>query len=148
MSRRASPTLKPVSMPGEVYGAGQDAINAQKAIPLPNAQAAQAPQPQPAGQPTAQQVLAQIAAQPRPPVTPLDAPSGNPGEHIMTGAPTGPGPGPEILSRPLGYAPGSQQDLAARIRAIYAQYQNPNLLALIGAIESNTPAPPAQNGAR
>lgn len=142
---RARPTLRPVSMPGEVYGAGQEAIQAQKAVPLPNAQAAQAPQPQAAPAPNAAQVLAANAAAPRPPIVPLDAPSQNPGEHIMAGAPTGPGPGPEVLAPPLGYAPGSAQDLAARVRAVYEKFQNPNLLGLIALIESNTPPPPQIN---
>jgi len=145
---RARPTLKPVAMPGQQYGAGVDAIQAQNVIPLPNAQAATAPQPpapnapMPAGGPTAQQVLAQIGAAPRAPVVPLDAPSTNPGEHVMTGAPMGPGPGPEMLAPPLAPPPGSRQDLATQVRAIYAKYQNPNLLALIANIESNTPATP------
>lgn len=156
---RAKPTLKPVAMPGQQYGQGVDAIQAQNTIPLPNNAAAQAPQPPPpgapppgapmaAGAPTAQQMMASLASAPRPPVTPLDAPTGNPNEHVMTGVPSGPGPGPEILSSPLTPPPGSQQDLASQIRALYGRFPNPNLLALLGAIESNTPPPTAQVNSR
>jgi hypothetical protein len=34
------------------------------------------------------------------PVLGLNAPSTRPGEHVMAGAPQGPGPGPDVLPRP------------------------------------------------
>jgi hypothetical protein len=79
--------LKPVAMPNEPYGAGTDAIQAQKAIPIANALGQQSAQPV-APPPSVQQ-----SPVPQAPVTvtPLDAPTQRPNEHVMTGAPIGPG---------------------------------------------------------
>lgn len=68
--------------PSPQYGAGVANQQAQAAMPI--AAAPTAPPPQ------------QQAPAPAP-IVPLDAPSQRPDEHVMAGAPSGPGPGPEAL---------------------------------------------------
>ena len=68
--------------PSPQYGANVASEQAQQAMPI-----AAAPLP-----------AAPMAPAPAPaPVVPLDAPSLRPDEHVMTGAPSGPGAGPEAL---------------------------------------------------
>jgi hypothetical protein len=136
---RSRPTLKPVSMPNEVYGAGQDAINAQKAIPLQNAVAQQAPQlsaaPPAAGPPGAMPGA--------PPISPLDAMTARPNEHVMTGAPVGPGPGP----LEAGIAPPADP-IAEQLMALYAAHPNDDLGNLIGSIRAGDYSPGGVYGPR
>lgn len=68
------------------------------------------------------------AAEPRT-ATPLDAPTARPDEHVMSGAPVGPGPGPEVL----GISPN--EDVEAQLRAAYARYPTEQLRALIEMID-------------
>ena len=75
--------------PGQPYGqAGQQAA-AQKAVPMgtPTVPPPAAPQP---GQPEPQYATPQD-------VPGLTDPTARPDEHLMTGAPSGPGPGPEMF---------------------------------------------------
>lgn len=58
--------------PGQPYGDAAAQAAAQAAVPLAQAQ----------------------------PVPSMEGPTTRPGEHVMTGAPMGPGPGPEILPQP------------------------------------------------
>lgn len=74
--------------PSQQYGSRVASERAQQVVPMGTS-----PAPTPAAAPVA------APTPPVPPggVTPLDAPSERPGEHVMTGAPLGPGAGPEIL---------------------------------------------------
>lgn len=145
---RKKATLKPISAPGQQYGQGVDAILAQKAIPLPNVAAQQAPNPAaaiPAGPPGGM-----IAPTGPPPITPLDAPSGNPDQHVMHGAPMGPGAGPEALNmngaaNPAAAATGNAAVLS-QLKAIYSMVPTPGLGALIDSIQSNDYATGGQWG--
>lgn len=76
--------------PQQTYGQAGAQIEAQRAIPLP----AGGPLPEP--------------------ITPFGAPTQRPDEHVMTGAPAGPGPGPEILPQPGG-------DLIPWLAALYRE---------------------------
>lgn len=70
---------------GGEYGSGQASIEAQRAVPVASAPVAGGPPPPPA-------VPDHL---PRPGELPgLTAPSTDPNEHIMSGAVSGPGPGP------------------------------------------------------
>lgn len=60
---------------------------------------------------------------------PIDRPSERPGEPVTSGAPVGPGPGMEAL----GMAPAATPE--QELRALYAQYPNEDLRALIEEIE-------------
>lgn len=77
---------QPIRVPtGQPYGARQAAVQSQQANPLP-----QVPQPRP--------VQARpMTGPPQEPPTPLDAPTQNPNEHVMTGSPLGPGAGPQDI---------------------------------------------------
>lgn len=52
------------------------------------------------GAAAAQAAAQQVVPMAQTPVVGLHAPSARPGEHVMTGAPRGPGAGPEILPSP------------------------------------------------
>ena len=61
-----------------------------------------------------------------------------PQEAVTAGAPFGAGPGPSMAGIAPNTAPssGSKQDLVERVRAIYSMYPNPNLMALMTALEA------------
>lgn len=65
-----------------------------------NAQAVRTAPSQPYGAAASQAAAQQAVPMAQTPVLGLNAPSQRPGEHVMTGAPQGPGAGPEILPRP------------------------------------------------
>ena len=73
--------------------------------------------------------------QPVPPtpgqVTDLTGVSLRPNEPISAGMPFGAGPGPEVFGFNNQPAPGSNADLAERVRAIASLYPNPALLQLL-----------------
>ena len=105
---------------GQTYGVAKQQMDAQRAVPIGKSPA-------------------DVAAIQRP--TPgslgaLTAPTQRPNEPITAGAPFGPGPGPEAMSRPIMPEPGSNLDLVERLRAIAAQYPNPNILSLISDLEA------------
>lgn len=64
-------------------------------------------------------------------VTPLDAPSANPLEDPMSGAPIGPGPGPEGL----GIDP--EDDVRAFLYALYDEIPSAHIAALLDDFEAN-----------
>lgn len=80
--------LPATAVPNQTYGQAGTQLAAQRAIPMASGPALPAPQ------------TVAPAAPLTPPVQPipLDAPTSNPAEHVMTGAPVGPGAGPEALS--------------------------------------------------
>ncbi len=58
----------------------------------------------------------------------LSAPSALPGEHVMTGAPVGPGAGPGVL----GILPGqAQSDPHAVLNALQSRYSDPDMTSLL-----------------
>lgn len=59
-----------------------------------------------------------------------------PQEPITSGAPFGAGPGQEIMPRSVMPEPGSNLDMAERLRAIIAVHPNPNLIALLSSLEA------------
>lgn len=63
-------------------------------------------------------------------------PTERPNEPITAGAPFGPGPGLEVMPRPVMPEPGSNLDMAERLRAIIAVHPNPNLIALLSSLEA------------
>ena len=63
--------------------------------------------------------------------TDLTGTSQRPNEPISMGMPFGAGPGPEVFGVNNQPAPGSNADLAERVRAIASLYPNPALLQLL-----------------
>jgi hypothetical protein len=128
--KKKEATLSPAAYPHQAYGQGVDAIQAQKQIPLPNEVANQTPTSTPT--PVAVPPPMPENYQPQQ-VTPLDAPTGKPGEHVMSGAPIGPGPGPEALIP----GPGSTNgDVLMQLQALLQMHPNPGLVNLIDSIKS------------
>ena len=131
--RKKEATLRPAAYPHQAYGQGVDAIQSQKAIPLPNEVANQTPSASPPVSPAA------VSPPPLPAnyapvqVTPLDAPSDRPGEHVMSGAPMGPGPGPESQIPAPGSANG---DVLSQLQALVSVFPNPGLVNLIDSIKA------------
>ena len=72
-----NPALKPQAIQGGQYGSVKAQIDSQKAVPM-----ASAPLPV-QGQPTSP--VGQPFPAPQAPLTPLDAPTQRPDEHLMTG---------------------------------------------------------------
>src|SRR5689334_2097510 len=97
--------------PDQQYGQAQALENAQRVIPLPTqssapAQAAPASSPAPAGA--------------GPTSGPFTRPTDRPNEPVTAGLPTGPGPGPEILTS----GAGPNDTVRQTLQALYNQ--NPN----------------------
>jgi hypothetical protein len=88
---------------GQPYGVRKAQEDAQRAIPLPVTGSR--------------------------PVTPLSAPSERPGEHVMTGAPIGPGAGPDAFGIPP--ATPAQADVREMLLAVARQFPTPELLDLV-----------------
>lgn len=113
--------LPPTVAPGQQYGQGQAQRAAQQRVPMGPAPAAgpgAAPPPPMSG--TISQAL-----------PPLDAPSDRPGEHVMAGAPLGPGPGPEVLGIPQG-----TDAVDDYLRALWSIDPNPDIRELLEDLET------------
>jgi hypothetical protein len=108
-------------VPGQTYGEGTRQMEAQRAVPMGSS-------------PTDAQVQRPVPGT----LGALARPTERGREPITAGAPFGPGGGPESLptSANVPPQPGSKQDLAERVRAIYTMYPNPNLLSLLSSLES------------
>lgn len=126
--------LAPTVAPGQTYGLETQQRSSQKVIPMgppPPPGPAPAPAPtggtqQPAGPPATQQQ--QLPPPPAPgDMPPLNRPSERPGEHVMSGAPLGPGPGPGALNL------GSSDTLAATLGQIAAMPGVPPEVAQLAA---------------
>lgn len=117
---------QPVRVPtGQQYGKAKEMADAQRAIPLPNAPAA--PSPSAAGAPRS----ADAASMWQAPVTPLNAPSQRPGEHVMDGVAAGPGRDPAQAGIP-GHEQGSARDeVLATLRGLYQKFPISSLGAAI-----------------
>lgn len=93
----------------------------------------------PTGQAPTQQQAQQVARQPVTPNAPgsLTAPTARPQEPITAGADFGAGVNSVQAGIPLQATPqiASKEDLTERVRAIYSRYPNPNLYALLVALE-------------
>lgn len=101
----AAKPLPPTAAPSAEYGQATAALNAQRALPMAaaptNAPGAASPSPAPGGNPAAAPPPVTGLPPGLPPpgsMQPLDAPTDRPDEHMMTGVPAGPGPGPEALT--------------------------------------------------
>lgn len=105
---------------GQTYGKATEQMNAQRAVPMgaPPTETQRPSGPMPGS------------------LTPLTAPTERPQEPITTGAPFGAGAGSEVMSQPIMPQPGSNADLAERLRAIASLYPNPNILNLIAQLEA------------
>lgn len=113
--------MAPTAATGQTYGAAGAQIAAQKAVPMGSTPTAAMPQIQ----------------RPTPGAAgPLDRPTERPQEPITSGAPFGAGPGQEIMPRSVMPEPGSNLDMAERLRAIIAVHPNPNLIALLSSLEA------------
>lgn len=115
--------------PGRAYPNRAD-LNQNRQLP------ASAAAGQPYGQRQAQldsQAAVPMAAPPAFPAPgslgPLDAPTARPGEPLTTGAPVGPGPGPEALQLP-------GVDALDELRALYQRFPTEELRQIIEEAES------------
>ena len=112
------PTQSVQAAPGKPVGERQKIVAAQKAVPLPNAQAQQ------------QMVAKEAASAYNPVATQLGAPTEHPDEPLTAGLPTGAGPGIEALAMvPAG------DDAGMVVRAMYRQFPNEDLRELIRELE-------------
>ncbi len=95
--KRKSDMTQPIQAPtGRAYGARQQLVDAQRAVPLPE----QAPAP--AAQDANPFAAAMQAAQDYQMGGPsLAGPTMRPGEPVTAGSPLGAGPGPEVLGAPI-----------------------------------------------
>ncbi len=100
------PSQTPAAPTGMAYGAHADSIQAQQALPLPQAPTPGSPVPSGAPAPGGQApgfggaLQAATDFQPPGPEAMLTAPTARPGEPLTTGMPFGPGQGPEALQPP------------------------------------------------
>lgn len=106
---------------GQPYGARQEQVAAQKAIPLPGAPPVQASPPPPAP--------GSFGA--------FTRPTERPNEPLTAGLPVGPGPGTEALAGGLNPA----GDVEAQLVALYRQSPNNDLLRLIRMARQRSAAP-------
>jgi hypothetical protein len=106
---------------GQTYGKATEQMNAQRAVPMGASPTDTQPAPVRPGT---------IGA--------LTRGTERPNEPVTAGAPFGAGPGPTMAGIAPNTAPpaGSKQDLVERVRAIYSMYPNPNLMALMTALEA------------
>ena len=103
------------------YGGVKALADAQKAVPMGSSPTTALPQiqrPVPGG-------MGSLTRQ-----------TERPQEPITAGAPFGAGPGQEIMPRSVMPEPGSNMDMAERLRAIIAVHPNPNLIALLSSLEA------------
>ena len=99
---------------GQPYGARQEQVAAQRALPLPAAP------PVPAPPPPAPGALPGGRG-------PFTRPTEYPDEPLTAGMSIGPGPGPEALA----FAPNPNGDVEAQLLALYRQNPSNDLLRLI-----------------
>lgn len=112
---------QPISAPtGLPYGENKALTDAQQVAPLP-----QAPAP-----PSQEQIMAAAKAMPFPSGT-LGDPTDRPNEPVTHGLASGPGAGPEVLSRPAG-AP----TVARTLGALASDSGDPGIMALAQLAES------------
>ena len=104
---------------GQPYGARQEQVAAQRALPLPAAP------PVPAPPPPAPGALPGGRG-------PFTRPTEYPDEPLTAGMSIGPGPGPEALAM-RGVTVDDQ--LVAQLRGLYAAYPNSDIAALLAAAE-------------
>jgi len=119
MPRARKGTQPVAAAPGQAYGQGIDQINAQKAVPLPDARTPLAPvsQNSPGVVPSAQPAMtapatpmsAGLEMMPSPSL--LTQPTNRPNEPVTAGLAMGPGAGPDALS-------GVPANLSAMLRTI------------------------------
>lgn len=82
--------LPATAAPGQTYGDAKQQLDAQRAVPMATGPALPTPSPAQSADPGGLTSPVQV--------TPLHAPTQNPDEHVLAGAPLGPGPGPEALA--------------------------------------------------
>lgn len=99
---------------GQPYGARQEQVAAQKAVPLPAAPPVQVPPPSPAPGSFG----------------PFTRPTERPDEPLTAGLPMGAGPGPEAVVGPFG-ALSAEEQLVAELRGIYAAFPSPDIARLL-----------------
>ena len=104
---------------GQPYGARQEQVAAQRALPLPAAP------PVPAPPPPAPGALPGGRG-------PFTRPTEYPDEPLTAGMSMGPGPGPEALAM---RAVTVDDQLVAQLRGLYAAYPNSDIAALLAAAE-------------
>lgn len=114
-SNRSDLAQAPRAAPSKRYGEAQASLDAQKAVPLPQASA-----PGPAGPPP--------PAGPLPGDLGFTAPSSRPAEPITAGLPIGAGPGPSALQPAV-------DPVVETLRAAYRAFPNAETAALLEAIE-------------
>ena len=118
--------------PGGEYGQVTELKNAQRVIPLPNANALPPPRVQQA-QPVPGGGGAPLIA---PGELNFEAPTERPNEPVTAGLPVGPGPGPEALN-----LPSDVSTIAANLRTMYANVpaaQNADFLRLVELAEQQS----------
>lgn len=113
-ANRSDLTQAPTAAPAREYGDRKRQIEAQEAVPLPQAP----PTPAPGQAPMNRQV--DLSALPA-----VGGMSNRPDEPVTTGIPSGPGAGPEALASA---APGLLQE---QLRALYRLFPNDDLARLV-----------------
>lgn len=102
---------------GQPYGARQEQVAAQRAVPLPAAPPVPATPPGPAPGSFGR----------------FDRPTERPDEPLTAGLPIGAGPGPEAVHAPAVVTQDDQ--ILAQLRGLYATHPNSDLARLIDAAE-------------
>lgn len=103
---------------GQTYGEATKQMQAQSAVPIASSPTDQTPPPPQPGQ-----------------IGGLTSPTERPNEPISSGMDFGAGPNADIFGQ-IRPEPGSNADLAERVRAIAAIYPNPALLQLAMDLEA------------
>lgn len=98
--------LPPKTVTGQTYGEAKTQLDAQRQTPMASAAPSNVAAPAPAGMPPMAVPQGPVPVMPGS-VTPPHAPTERPGEHVMTGASSGPGAGPEVLGQ---FAPPQYQE--------------------------------------
>ena len=117
-------------VPGQTYGEAGKQMAAQSAMPI-------------AAPPTSTPAMQQPQIAPGQ-LGDLVGPTQRPDEPISSGAPYGPGPGPEVFGAPMmpdanklpsDYSNGSRLDLINQVRYAYSKYPNTALFQLLLELE-------------
>lgn len=128
---RAKKSLPVAAPQDQGYGQRGEQMAAQRAIPLPNRQAQNAPTAGPTAAPgPASLADALSAAQGMvPPTGGLDAPTAYPDQPLTAGLPMGAGPGPEAIPLPV-------DPVLDYLRAAYRDFPTDSIRQLIEAAEN------------
>lgn len=112
--------LAPAASPGQQYGQATQQLDAQKGVPIAPPPAPGAPVPMPQAPPTPAPMPGAAGA--------FSRPTERPDEHVMSGAPMGPGPGPQVLRPPA--PPDGSSPISAMLSQLAQQSGNSEIAQL------------------